>query len=73
MSDDILERLAQPGAPRIEPRLDDRQIPWCNERCPYFDGKRCELLGHPPESVCLPGVQILVDMANRLAEHEHKS
>lgn len=72
--DPILEVLAKPGAKRVEPRLDEHQVPWCNERCPYYDGKRCELLGHPPESVCVPGVRILINMANELAclQHEHE-
>lgn len=56
----------------IKPRLDEYQVPWCDEHCQYHDGKRCELLGHRPERICIPGVRILVDMATRLAELEHK-
>lgn len=30
--------------------------PYCDDVCSYHDGKRCELLGHRPESVCEPVV-----------------
>ena len=26
----------------------------CTDRCPSYDGKRCELLGHQPEGLCVP-------------------
>lgn len=70
--DPMLEALAKPGAPRILPKLDEHQVPWCDRACPYLDGKHCTLLGTRPENVCIPGVRILIDMANAFACHQHE-
>lgn len=43
-------------------------VPWCQERCPSFDGKRCEQMGFKPETVCTPVVQEIVRLALRSAE-----
>jgi hypothetical protein len=40
------------------PKWDDG-VPWCDERCPEHDGKRCELLGHRPESICIEAVKAM--------------
>lgn len=47
----------------VRPMVDSQGVPRCSERCPSFDGKRCEILGHKPENICEPAV---VDMAKRL-------
>jgi hypothetical protein len=38
----------------------NREIPHCQERCPSHDGKRCELLGHRPDTICEPAVSNIV-------------
>jgi len=46
------------------PHFDERGVPWCTrEDCPAFDGKRCELLGFRPGSLCEPQV---AEMARQL-------
>lgn len=44
----------------------DGAAPFCSERCPSFDGKRCEVLGHRPGSLCEPAVRDAIAMAIRL-------
>jgi hypothetical protein len=41
--------------------IDEREgTPYCTEdKCPNYDGKRCELLGHRPETVCVPYVRMM--------------
>lgn len=46
-----------------EPKWDSDSIPRCDERCPAFDGKRCELLGFRPDVICEPAVFELVGNA----------
>lgn len=55
---DELNAPARGGIEGARPRWDDG-IPWCCERCPSHDGKRCELLGHATPQVCLPTVKAL--------------
>lgn len=69
----ILQRLAIPGTRPPEPRLDEHEIPWCDEHCPHHDGKRCELIGHRPDAICEPAVHILVGLMKRLDAIEEKS
>lgn len=38
------------------PEWTDQLIPRCSEKCPSFDGKRCELMGFRPDGVCEPAV-----------------
>lgn len=39
------------------PTIDERGVPFCSEdRCPSFDGKRCEELGDRPGRICEPAV-----------------
>jgi len=41
-------------------REDAEGVPWCGEeKCGSFDGKRCKLMGHAPEGVCVPYVQLM--------------
>jgi len=41
-------------------------VPYCTEeKCVSYDGKRCALLGHAPEKVCVPYVRL---MAQTLAD-----
>lgn len=39
------------------PAFDERGVPWCTrEDCPAYDGKRCQILGFRPGSLCEPQV-----------------
>lgn len=50
----------------IRPQPDKHGVPWCNDRCPSHDGKRCDLLGCRPDAVCVPAVrQMAVEEALR--------
>jgi hypothetical protein len=40
----------------VRPAITDR-IPFCNERCPHHDGKRCSVLGRRPGSICEPAIE----------------
>lgn len=46
------------------------QVPYCNTKCPQFDGKRCFILGRAPDLVCEPAVDVLArehtDMTKQL-------
>ena len=47
---------ADPIDDGVEPRWSS-DVPWCAEgACPKFDGKRCEVIGARPGSVCEPAV-----------------
>jgi hypothetical protein len=39
-------------------------VPYCNEDCEQFDGKRCALLGYRPSDVCVPAVRELAKIAD---------
>jgi hypothetical protein len=39
----------------IRPAVVDR-VPFCTERGPKFDGKRCDVLGRRPGSICEPAI-----------------
>lgn len=43
----------------IRPNWTAENLPTCSERCPSFDGKRCEKLGRRPEFICEPTVLAL--------------
>lgn len=52
-----------------EPRIDQDGVPWCDERCHNFDGKRCELLGQRPDGICEPAViELAASRARLIAE-----
>lgn len=40
--------------PLITPTYDGHGVGKCDDRCPQHDGKRCDLLGYKPGSVCEP-------------------
>ena len=40
----------------VQPEWDENMVPQCSESCKSHDGKRCELLGYRPDSVCEPMV-----------------
>lgn len=40
--------------PLISPYEDDNGVGLCHEKCPQYDGKRCELMGRRPSEVCYP-------------------
>jgi hypothetical protein len=78
--DPLLVRMQQPEVKPIEPRLDEFQVPWCDPKCPHFtcydvvsrgSVQRCELTDSAPETLCIPGVRMLVQMANTLADLQH--
>lgn len=48
---------------------DEDNVPYCDEDCQYFDGKRCGLLGHRPYYLCFPEIS---DFYQRLGKDEHK-
>lgn len=66
----ILQAMRE-ASTQIAPQLDADDIPWCDDRCPFHDGKRCSLLGYPPHRICLPAVHILVSEVTRLQLLEH--
>lgn len=46
------------------PTIDANGVPFCSEdRCPSYDGKRCEEMGFRPGNICEPEV---IDMAAEL-------
>ena len=44
----------------ILPKWDTDGVPACDESCPQHDGKRCEIMGRRPSSVCEPAVRLPV-------------
>lgn len=50
---------------RIEPSIDSNGVPWCDEKCPSHDGKRCMKTGFCPDNICEPAV---IEMAKLLKE-----
>jgi len=32
-------------------------VPYCNDRCQKYDGKRCDEMGRQPDSICEPEVK----------------
>lgn len=42
------------------------KIPRCSVDCQHFDGKRCKLMGFPPDSICEPEVIRLVSQRDKL-------
>lgn len=42
-------------------------VPHCQERCPKFDGKRCDELGRQPDTICEPEVRDLQKKLRRIA------
>ena len=38
----------------------DENVPYCTDRCPEHDGKRCRILGHRPDGICEPAVIAVV-------------
>jgi hypothetical protein len=65
--------MQQPEVKPIEPRLDEFQVPWCDAKCPHFAGTRCELTDSAPETLCIPGVRMLVQMANQFVQLQHNT
>lgn len=62
------------------PEWTDQLIPRCSERCPSFDGKRCELMGFRPDGICEPAVREIAlraacafDVAQMKAERNERS
>lgn len=45
-------------------------IPLCVTSCPHHDGKRCALLGFPPDRICEPEVRRTVREKDRLHRRE---
>lgn len=41
----------------------DGAVPWCSDRCPSFDGKRCEIIGQRPGRLCEPAVRDAIPLA----------
>lgn len=54
--------------PTITPKLDGNGVGFCDDACPQYDGKRCELTGFRPSGVCEPWAQRLVAESVRLKE-----
>ena len=40
-------------------------VPYCDEACPQYDGKRCRLLGQRPGAICEPAVAEMAGLLNR--------
>lgn len=49
------------------PRIGTDGLPWCQESCQQYDGKRCQLLGLRPGAICEPEVLEII-AAHELAE-----
>lgn len=43
----------------IQPKFHN-DIGYCQEKCPSYDGKRCEVMGFHPESICEPWLNELI-------------
>lgn len=41
--------------------------PFCDDKCPHHDGKRCRLLGHQPGTICEPVVEAMGSEIRRLS------
>jgi hypothetical protein len=64
------------GFPKKYPNISiypewDCGMPRCNDRCPQHDGKRCELLGCRPSSICEIAVKEMAIYLDRL--HKDKT
>lgn len=44
---------------KIQPEM-EKGIPICSERCPSYDGKRCDITGFRPSRVCEPAVREII-------------
>jgi len=57
----IVDRVLY-GRPKIGPCVEPDGTPYCSERCPGHDGKRCESLGvrAPEGGACPPAASLLV-------------
>lgn len=49
----------------IRPNVDKKGVPWCDDRCPSYDGKRCERTGFRPDRICEPAVIAMVATVRR--------
>lgn len=47
----------------VLPTMGERGVPLCNDRCPSYDGKRCDVLGCRPDRICEPAVAQLAEAA----------
>ena len=53
-----------------KPNWSDSGVPFCSEdKCPAFDGKRCEYLGHRPDAICEVMVIQIVSAAEEWQDH----
>jgi hypothetical protein len=44
------------------PEFDERGVPRCTrDKCPAFDGKRCDLMGYRPGPLCEPAVAVMAE------------
>ena len=47
----------------VRPTIDEKLLPQCpREGCPSYDGKRCDVTGAQPYTLCEPAVQVLVNI-----------
>lgn len=44
-------------------------VPFCDERCPQHDGKRCRLLGERPGRICEPAVSAMAEALRESRTH----
>lgn len=42
-------------------------VPFCDDQCPHYDGKRCRVLGFKPDRICEPVVQQMAKMLTKAA------
>jgi hypothetical protein len=50
----------------ISPKVMEDGVPRCSSAvCPEFDGKRCQILGHSPEAICVPSVREMAKALNK--------
>src|SRR5512138_2025044 len=59
--------------PNIRPSIEKvTGVPTCTrEECPSYDGKRCRMIGHRPESICEPAVIGYVVALRTIARDPH--
>lgn len=43
-------------------------VPYCNQACRHFDGKRCDLLGYEPNRICEPAVARMSEALDAIEE-----
>lgn len=46
----------------------DKGVPLHSDLCPAYDGKRCQLMGFKPGTICQPAIEQIIQERDRLAK-----